>query len=101
MRHLEPHPCRVRVARQLPQSLSSRLSSLPAGRHKITLVDADARIKDSFFVDVKAGGTQTIGKDYLPKEPPKDVVPTDGPKDPPADPAPKKDGTINPFAHKP
>ena len=71
---------------------------LPAGRHKITLVDADARIKDSFVVEVKAGGTQTIVKDYLPKEPAKDVVPTEPP---PVDPAPKKDGTINPFAHKP
>ncbi len=74
---------------------------LAAGRHKITLVDTDAKIKDSFFVDIKPGSTQQIDKDYLPKPiaPPVEV-PHEPVPPPPVDPATKKDGTINPFAHK-
>jgi hypothetical protein len=79
---------------------------LPAGRHRITLVDAEHKIRDTFIVDVKAGGNQAIDKDYLPKEvapPPKEVVkelpPPPKKEEPPK--TPKKDGTINPFAHTP
>ncbi len=77
---------------------------LAAGRHRITLVDAEHKIRDTFVVDVKAGGNQAIDKDYLPKEPPKEVAPPPKeivPPPPPKKEAPKKDGTINPFAHTP
>ena len=76
---------------------------LTAGRHRITLVDVDLKIRDTFVVDVKVGGSQAVDKDYLPKETPKEIpkeVPKEIPKETPKEP-PKKDGTINPFAKKP
>ncbi|MBA3540935.1 MAG: hypothetical protein H0T79_15085, partial [Deltaproteobacteria bacterium] len=43
---------------------------LPAGRHRITLVNNEFGIKESFAVDIKADATEKMIKDYsdrLPK----------------------------------
>jgi hypothetical protein len=68
---------------------------IAAGRHKITLVNTDHGISESFVIDIKPGEAEVVSRDYTdrikPKvEPPKAEPPkTDG-----------KDKTINPFAKK-
>ncbi len=84
-----------------PIGMHTPATELPisVGRHKITLVDAERKIKDTFPVDVKAGN-QVITKNYK-HEPVPPVVETHEPTaPPPPDATPKKDGTINPFAKK-
>ena len=56
----------------------SRELALPAGKHTIVLVDAANKIKDSFVVDIKAGDTQRVNKEYPVQED-------------------SRDQTINPF----
>jgi serine/threonine-protein kinase len=87
---------------------------LPVGRHKITLVNAEYNITDSFVVDIEPGDVEVINKDYSDRLP-KPVVnkdrtidPTKGrppagekPGDPPKPAKPAKDKTINPFAKQP
>ncbi len=60
---------------------------LSAGKHRITLVNTELGVNDSFIVDIKPGATESIDRDYtsrLPKTVP--VVPKG------------KDKTLNPFA---
>ena len=72
---------------------------LSVGRHKITLVDAERKIRDTFPVDVKAGN-QVITKTYKHEQVPPIVETHEPVAPPPPDTTPKKDGTINPFAKK-
>ncbi|MEO8704031.1 MAG: serine/threonine-protein kinase [Kofleriaceae bacterium] len=71
---------------------------LPTGRHKVTLVNTDLGINDSFFVEIKSGETESVMKDYSDRIPAvkKDKDRTIDPMKP--KPPDKKDKTINPFA---
>jgi hypothetical protein len=74
---------------------------LAAGRHRLTIANAEHGIADTFFIDVAPGETEVVARDYSDRikkaEPPK----ADPPKpDPPKSDGSGKDKTINPFAKK-
>jgi hypothetical protein len=70
---------------------------LPAGKHKIVLVNAELGVNETIGVEIKAGGTESIDRDYSDRvkkpEPPVEPKKVDPPK--------SRDGTINPFGKKP
>jgi serine/threonine-protein kinase len=74
---------------------------LAPGKHNIALVDDDHKIRDSFTVVIRPGQKkQSFTRNLVKATPPPPPVVTTPPP-PPPETAPKKDGTINPFAHKP
>jgi eukaryotic-like serine/threonine-protein kinase len=84
---------------------------LPTGRHKVTLVNTELGVNESFYVEIKSGEAESVAKDYsdrLPAKPPviKDKdrtidVMKKQPPTTPGDPPKSKDKTINPFTKQP
>ncbi len=84
-------PCTVSIDGGPAIRSPIRALELAAGRHQIAILNAELGIDDRFVVDVRAGATQSILKEYAKPEP--------QPESPPQPPTePKRDKTINPFA---
>jgi serine/threonine-protein kinase len=76
-------PCEIHIdGRAAAARTPLRELKLPAGKHRITLVNGQHAIQDSFAVTIRPGATERVEKDYS-KQIERD----------------RRDGTINPFAN--